>query len=540
MQVPGSFQPGDWLSVTARLDAPAPPAEPGAGDFGRRLYFQGIGATGFSYGRARPIPAPYPPGLWDRLSFGVESLRLRMTQRIQAALPDSKGGIAAALVTSARGTISAEDHAALRDAGLAHALSISGLHMAMVGGGIFWLLRAILAAFPAIVLRHPIKKWAAFAALAASAFYLVISGMEAAAVRAFVMLAVMMLAVLLDRPALTMRSLALAASILLILQPESIADAGFQMSFAAVAALIAVAEWDQRRERAVPHGFVYRHVRGIVLTSLVASLATSPFTLFHFGRAAHYAVLGNLLVMPVMGFWIMPLEALAVMLMPFGLDGLVLPLLGDGIALMVRIGAWVSGLPGAVSLLAAVPTSALVVISLGGLWMAIWQTRWRWFGLAPIAMGIVLALLTSRPDMLVAPDGRTVAVRGGDGLLHFVTKPANRFIARAWLERDGDGRDVKDAIGDPSIVCDGVGCVVKGRVLVAVSQKPEALADDCATAKVVVSAAAAPDCKGPAVVIDRDAAASGQGWRITLSPQPHAESVRSYRGARPWVVNLSE
>jgi competence protein ComEC len=548
--VAGDFHPGDWLSLTARLDAPAPPAEPGASDFGRHLYFESIGATGFAYGRARPIPPARPPGLWERASFAVEALRLRMTRRIQDALPASRGGIAAALVTGTRGTISEEDDAALRDAGLAHALSISGLHMAMVGGGIFWLLRAILAAFPSIVLRYPVKKWSAAVALGASAFYLVISGMEAAAVRAFVMLAVVMLAVLLDRPALTMRSLALAGSLLLILRPESIADAGFQMSFAAVAALIAVAEWDRKRERSAPHGFVYRHIRGIVLTSLVASLATAPFTLFHFGRAAHYAVLGNLLVMPVMGFWIMPLEALAVMLMPFGLERWVLPLLGEGIALMVRIGAWVSGLPGAVSLSSGVPLSALVLMTLGGLWIVIWQTRWRWWGVLPIALGVVFALLTSRPDMLVAPDGQTVAIRGSDGLLHFVRKPANRFVARAWLQRDGDGRDIQDAVGDPSIKCDGVGCVMKSMLglapyspspyLVAVSQKPEALADDCAMAKVVASTATALNCKGPAVVIDREAAMRGQGWRVTLGLKPHAESVRSYRGERPWVAKVFE
>jgi competence protein ComEC len=312
------------------------------------------------------------------------------------------------------------------------------------------------------------------------------------------------------------------------------------MSFAAVAALIAVAEWEQRRERSAPHGFVWRHLSAIVMTSLVASLATSPFTLFHFGRAAHYAVLGNLLVMPLMGFWIMPLAALAVMLMPFGLEKLVLPLLGEGIDLMVRMGAWVSGLPGAVSLSSGVPVAALVLMSLGGLWIVVWQTRWRWWGLAPVGLGVAAALATPRADMLVAPDGQTVAIRGGDGRLHFVTKPANRFVARAWLQRDGDGRDIKDAVGDPFIACDGIGCVVKGRVLVAVSRKPEALADDCVLAKVVVSTAAAPDCKGPAVVIDRDAAAKGQGWRVRLSDHPYTDSVRDYRGARPWVANSGE
>jgi len=350
------------------------------------------------------------------------------------------------------------------------------------------------------------------------------------------MLAMVMLAILLDRPAITMRSLALAAAILLLMRPESIFEPGFQMSFAAVAALVAVAEWETARERLQPRGMVYRYVHGIILTSLVGSLATMPFALFHFDRATHYAVLGNLIAMPVMGFWVMPAAALSVMLMPFGAEGPALAMLGEGIAVMTAMGRWVSNLPGAVSLAPAMPLSALVLISLGGLWALLWQKRWRWWCLVPLLIGCIWAYAAPRPDMLVAPDAQTVAIRSRDGLLHFVKKPKDRFIARDWLRRDGDGRDIADAVGDPSIKCDGVGCVMKGRIAVAVSQKPEALMEDCAMAKVVVSAAAALACKGPMVVIDREAAAKGQGWRVDLSPRPYAQSVRAQRGARPWVA----
>jgi len=529
------FHPGQWLSLTARLDAPPPPAEPGAGDLGRSLFFDSIGAVGFAYGKAHPVPPARPPNSWERLSLGLQDLRLTMTARIAAALPGSAGGIAAALVTGQRGGIGEEEEGALRDAGLAHVLAIAGLHMALVGGGIFWLVRAVLAAIPFIVLNYPIKKWAAGAALAASAFYLAISGAAPPAVRAFVMLAMVMLAILLDRPAITMRSLALAAAILLLMRPESIFEPGFQMSFAAVAALVAVAEWEVRRERIKPRGMLYRYVHGIVLTSLVGSLATMPFALFHFDRATHYAVLGNLIAMPVMGFWVMPAAALAVMLMPIGAEGPALAVLGKGIVVMTAMGRWVSNLPGAVSLAPAMPLAALVLISLGGLWAFLWQRSWRWWGLAPLLIGCVWAYASPRPDMLVAPDAQTVATRGSDGLLHFVRKPKDRFVAREWLRRDGDGRDVLDAIGDPSITCDGVGCVVKNKVLLAVSQKPEALMEDCAVAKVVVSAAAALACNGPAIVIDRDTAMTGQGWRVSLSPELYARSVRTERGARPWV-----
>ncbi len=458
-----------------------------------------------------------------------------MTQKIQAALPGSVGGIASALITGERGGISDEDEEALRDAGLAHVLAIAGLHMALMGGGIFWLLRAIFAAIPALALRYPFKKWAAAGALGASAFYLTISGAAPSAVRAFVVLAMVMVAILLDRPALSMRSLGLAAALLLILRPEAIIEPGFQMSFAAVAGLIAVAEWDMQRERTKPRGAVWRYIRGIVMTSLVGSLATTPFALFHFERATHYAVLGNPIAMPVMGLWVMPAAALSVALMPLGWEGFALHLLGQGISVMVALGRFVSGLPGAVSLAPAMPLPALLLISLGGLWLAIWRRAWRWFGLAPVALGAVLAWVQPLPDMLVAADAATIAIRGDDGRLAFVRKPRDKYAARDWLRRDGDDRDITDAVGLPGLKCDGLGCVaMKGKILIAASLRPEALAEDCARAAVVVSTAQAQDCKGPAVVIDQKTA--GEGWRITLSPVPAAVSVRSYRGERPWVT----
>ncbi len=535
----GDFRPGQWLSLTARLDTPPAPSEPGANDLGRSLFFQSIGAVGFAYGRAHGIVPATPVGIGQRLGAVVEDLRLVMTLRIQGALPGSTGGIASALVTGERGGISDEDEEALRDAGLAHVLAIAGLHMALVGGGIFWLLRAGLAAFPALALNYPIKKWAAVGALAAGTFYLVASGAAPSSVRAFVMLACVMVAVLLDRPALSMRSLALAAAILLVLRPEAIAEPGFQMSFAAVAGLVAVAEWEMRRERSRPRGALYRYAHGIVMTSLVGSLATLPFALFHFERATHYAVLGNLIAMPVMGFWVMPAAALSVALMPLGLESWPLHLLGQGIAVMVAMGRWVSGLPGAVSLAPAMPLSALILISLGGLWLFLWRTRWRWWGVVPIAAGAALAWFAPLPDMLVASDGATVALRGEDGRLHFLRKPRDKYVARDWLRRDGDVRDIADAVGLPGLKCDGLGCVANGRIVIAASLRPEAFLEDCIRAQVVISTATM-DCKGPALVIDGKAAASGQGWRITLSPTPSAISVRSYRGIRPWVVSNAE
>jgi competence protein ComEC len=399
---------------------------------------------------------------------------------------------------------------------------------------LFWIVRAVLAAFPPIALNYPIKKWAAGAALASAGFYLVISGASDSATRAFVMLAMMLLAVLLDRPSLSMRSLALAAAILLLLRPESIIQPGFQMSFAAVAGLIAVAEWEQARQRAAPRGPLYRYARGIVVTSLVGSLATMPFAMFTFGRATHYAVLGNRLAMPVMGFWVMPAAALSVIAMPFGLEAAPLHLLGTGLDVMLAMGRFVSGLPGAVTASRAFPISALVLISFGGLWIFLWRRAWRWLGLFPAAVGLAIGLAAQPPDILVASDARTVAVRGEDGALAFPRRAADSFTASRWLERDGDLRVPRQALGGGR--CDAWSCVVQTEEgLLALPLRPEAVADDCAHAAIVIAAVPMTDCVGPKLVLDAKTIAKGEGYAIT---DGKAQSVRKWRGIRPWSGQL--
>jgi competence protein ComEC len=428
-----------------------------------------------------------------------------------------------------RGGISEDDEAALRDAGLAHVLAIAGLHMALMGMGLFWIVRALLAASPRLALHYPIKKWAAAAALAGSVFYLVVSGAAAPAVRAFTMLAVGLVAMLFDRPALSMRALAIAAAILLLLRPESIAEPGFQMSFAAVAALVAAAEATRPSGRGI-----LGHLNAIFVTSAVASLATLPVSLFHFGRATHYAVLGNLLAMPVMGFVVMPLATLSVAAMPLGLEAGPLHLLGAGIRLMLALGRAVSGLPGAVTPVATMPVAALAAMALGGLWLAIWRKPKRWLGLIGIGAGIAVAMTAKAPDLLIAADARTVAVRGPDGRLHFPLRPADRYAARAWLRQDGEARDLRDAIGIGR--CDGLGCVVPTAMgPLVLARGPDGLHDDCARAAILVSAVAV-TCQGPRFVTDATRARRDQGYALWFAPSFRIESVRQWRGTRPWVA----
>ncbi len=540
--------PGQWVHVTAVLMPPPGPAAPGGYDFGRAAYYAGIGAVGYAYGKAKPIADMRPPNFEERIATSIQLLRWRITARIHAVLPNSTGGIAAALITGDRGAISDDDESALRDAGLAHVLAIAGLHMALVGLGLFWAVRALLAAIPAIALTQPIKKWAALAALGGAAFYLVVSGAATPATRAFIMLATMLTAILIDRPALSMRSIALAATIVLLLRPESLLEPGFQMSFAAVVGLIAVAEWElARRARAVDNtgrpafAEVRRYMRGIATTSFVGSLATAPYAVYHFDRATHYAVIGNLLAMPIMGFIAMPAAAVSVMAMPFGLEEWPLRVLGFGIETMLAVGRWVSNLPGAISIVPAWPVGAILLLSFGGLWMALWRRHWRWLGFVPAVAGIFLAILTRPPDLLVARDATTVAVRGADGTLRLVRPARDDYSADQWLKRDGDERDADAAVATrkDGVRCDAYGCITNGRdgTQIAITARAEALAEDCTRAAIVVSAVPTRrKCIGPRLVIDKFDISRAGGYAVWLGPELTVETVEGERGMRPWSL----
>ncbi|HSC19483.1 MAG TPA: ComEC/Rec2 family competence protein [Rhizomicrobium sp.] len=535
-----TLKPGDWIETRAVLMPPPAPAAPGDYDFGRAAYFRQIGAVGFTFGAPNVIGPARAASFAERLSLEVEHLRWRVSVRIHAVLPGSTGAIASALITGDRGGISDDDESALRDAGLAHVLAIAGLHMALVGLGLFWAVRALLALFPSIALTQPIKKWAALAALASATFYLVISGAATPATRAYIMLAAMLIAILFERPAISMRSLGLAATVILLLEPQTIIEPGFQMSFSAVVSLVAVAEWERTRHATstLPLPTVRRYLRGIATTSFVGSIATAPFAAFHFDRATHYAVLGNLLAMPVMGFITMPAAALALFLMPFGLDAIPLKVMGWGIEIMLAVGRWVSHLPGSISLVSAWPITVVVVLSLGGLWIALWRGRWRWLGLAPCAVAGALIWFAKPPDILVARDGLTVAVRGSDGALHFVRPPKDKYSAGQWLKRDGDSRTIEAALAKPAddIACDAYGCIARvNGISVAAVLKPEALTEDCAANAIVISAVPTrKQCDGPQLVIDRFDVARNGSTAVWLDDGIETQTAQEARGLRPW------
>jgi competence protein ComEC len=358
-------------------------------------------------------------------------------------LQGETGEIAVALITGARGGISEQLNQAMRDSGLAHILSISGLHMVIMAGTVFWLVRALLALVPMLALRFPIKKWAAAAALFAATFYLALSGAAVPTVRSWIMMSIVLIAVMLDRPALTMRNVALAALAILVVAPESLFDPSFEMSFAAVIALVALYEWLSERKRdglrdvsplwaALHRGFGL--FMGAALTTLVASIAIAPFAVYHFHRMTHYGLIANLIVAPLVSLAIMPMAVLSLIAMPFSLETWPLKAMGLGIDLMVDAGRWVASWPGAVSVFPAISGTALALMVLGGLWLCLWQTRARALGLVIAALGLAVAPASQRPDVLIDRDGATAALRSDSGNLVFppATAAGYSVITGSW------------------------------------------------------------------------------------------------------------
>ena len=538
---------GEAVIVRARLTPLPEPVEPGAFDFARKAWFAGLGGVGYSLGPPKSLadPPPLPANMW--LSAYIERLRRATSERIRAALPGETGGLATALITGERGAIKPATLDALRHAGLAHVLAISGMHMAMVAGALFWLLRAMFASVPKLALGYPIKKWAAAWAFLGAAFYLALSGAGIATQRAFIMIAIMFLAVLLDRAALTLRNVAIAAIVILLLYPESIVDVSFQMSFAAVVALVAVYEVVSARPRRVRPTNMWariastavRYVGAIALTTLVASIAVAPFAAFHFHKLAQFSLVANLLAMPIFGLLVMPMALACLLAMPFGLEAWPLALMGFGLNGVAAIATEISGWPGAVANVAQMPVLSLALLSLGGLWLCLWRRPIRSLGVAIAAMGLIVATVALRPDVLIGREGAQIAIRNASGSLKVSLEGRqDTFALERWLLADGDGRAPASAIAPGAFACDALACIaqVKGKT-VAIIRHPAALEEECATADVVISQVwLAGACPNAQVVVDRrDLWAEGSHAIYLDGQSMRAISAASLRGTRPWV-----
>jgi competence protein ComEC len=368
---------------------------------------------------------------------------MALSGHVQERLPGQVGAFAAAIMTGDRAGLSQDTLQAMRISNLAHLLAISGMHMGLLAGFVFAACRLGLAALPGIGLRWPIKKIAAGVAMLAGAGYLGLSGGNVATERAFVMVAVMLVAVMLDRRALSLRAVAVAAVIVLCLQPEALLGPGFQMSFAATVALVAVFGW--LRDAQMPLGPRWlRPVLAVVISSAVAGAATAPVAAAHFNQIAQYGLLANLMSVPLMGFLVMPAAVVAVLLLPFGLDWLPLWVMGQGLEWILGVATRVSSWEGARGLVVTPGPVVLPLIAFGALFLVLWQGRARLVGLVPVILGFWLWSGAERPTVLVSDSGGMVGVLTPEG--RALSKPrGGGFVALNWLENDGDAATQEDA-----------------------------------------------------------------------------------------------
>jgi len=538
--------PGDRVKARAVLLPPPAPSAPGGFDFQRLAWFQRLGAVGFTLGAPEVLPSE---GRRAGFALRLAGLRQRIDERVRAAVEGPAGAVAAALMTGRRGAIPPDVIDAMRDSGLAHLLAISGLHIGLLAGLIFFGVRAALALVPGLALRYPVKKWAAAAALAGAFAYLLISGATVPTQRAYLMIGLVLLAVLLDRTAMSMRLVGWAAAAILLLAPESLLGASFQLSFAAVVALIAGYEtmgWPLARWGRQEGGGWWRrpvvYLAGVAMTTLIAGSATGIFAIYHFNRFAIYGLAGNLMAVPLMALWIMPWGLVAFLLMPFGLESLALAPMGLGVEAMLSVARTVAGWQGSVALIPAMPTGALVLAVFGGLWLCLWRGRWRLIGTAGIAAALLTIPFVRPPGVLITGDARLIAVRTADGGYMLSSKRAGRFAAGRWLRRAGERQGLdwprEGASADGRLTCDAAGCLYRahGRVVALVSDE-RALAEDCAVADVVISTEPVrAGCRRPEIVVDRFDLWREGGHALWLGPDRlRVESVNGARGDRPWV-----
>jgi len=500
--------PGDTIRANMRF-APVPgPVLPGAYDGQFHSYFNGIGA----YGNVTSQFERISEGPADATRF-IELTRMTIGARIDAVLEGPAAAIGRAMVMGDQSGITDETRAVMAASGLAHVYSISGLHLSIVAGGVFFLLRWLLAAIPATGTRWPVKKVAALGGLAAAGFYLLLAGGagNVPALRSTLMLGLVFGAVLAGRRALTMRNVALAAIAIIIIDPASIFRPSFQLSFAAVVALIGIYEMP-RPVRDRQAGFLRRMGRTLwatALTSFIAGTATLLFSAYHFQQTAPLGVLGNVLALPVVSLIIMPFAVLSVLAMPFGVDAPFIRVMGWGIERMMDVAelvaAWSDGWIGNPLL-----TGWALLIGLAALGIFAFMTHWTRLVAPALVLPLVLVFgLDQRPDLLVADTTQAVALRTEKGLALVTGRPGS-FAVNAWAQHYQEPIAAKAETAQ----CDSIACIAgTGDFSISIIRNAAAFAEDCGRHDLIIARVRAPvTCRGSQIV-DGDALARlGVHW----------------------------
>jgi competence protein ComEC len=538
---PAGLGRGAEVRLRARLMPPPTAAVPGAYDYARQAWFDGIGATGRAFA---PIEVLRP-------GTGGSELRAKLSRHIAERLPGSEGGIAAALATGDVGAIDEADADAMRRAGLAHLLSVSGLHITAVVAATMMVVLRLLALSPWLALRVRLPLVAAGAAAAVAIGYTALTGWQVPTIRSCVAALLVLAALAMGREAVTLRLVAAGAVVVLLLRPEALAGPSFQLSFAAITAIVALHEHPRLRAWFGPQedqGWRRwgRGLLSLLATGLAVELALMPIAAWHFHRAGLYGALANIVAIPLTTFVVMPLEALALALDLLGLGGPVWWLTGHALGALLWLARAVAAAPGAVAALPAMPAGAFALMAAGGLWIALWRTRSRRVGVIPLAVGAGWALLTPAPDLLVTGDGRHLALRSDDGRLALLRERAGDYTRTMLAESGGVNGELPLIDDQKGARCSRDLCMAEvgaggrvWRVLATRSAYPvpwRELIQACGTADIVVSERWLPDgCTPRWLKLDRPTLARTGGVAISFK-RGRVETVRRAGDRHPWVV----
>jgi len=527
---------GDRVRMKAMLFPPPTPAIPGGYDFARAFYYDRLGAVGFS---------PYAPEIIEQAPASdfeawLSDLRLKLAERIGARMSPEAGPVASAMMVGEDSAVTDEVKDAMRDAGIYHVLSISGLHMAIAVGLVYMAVRLLLSLYMPLALRLPVKKIAASVGLLSAFIYLLLAGYPVPAIRSFIMVGCVLVAVLFDRRGISLYSLAWAASLILLFAPESLLGASFQLSFAATMAIIALYERYAKQLYTAGHG-VFRtfviYFFGIMATSLAATFATTPLVIYHFNRFTLWGVIANMLMVPLASFWIMPAAVLAFLAMPFGLEAGPLALLERGIVLMIEGAKWFATLPYANFSVPSPTFGGLLLVVYGGLWLCLWKTSWRVLGIPVMVIGMMTLFLYKPYDMLVSDDATRVMVRLANDEYLLVRGRKTSFDAEVWLR--AAGKESALTLNDTdAFTCDQERCVgdVHGRRVVVAKRKDTAETICKGEADIVVT----PDwlkgsCAAPLVLDGQILEEKGATGLRMLPNDIAVDTAMQHRGRRPWV-----
>lgn len=429
---------GDHIEGVAHILPPMLPAEIGAYDFSRAAWFMRLGAIGKLIELTEYKPATQTKGA----SEWLEGIRDKIETRVADILPESAAGIAIPLIIGEQGTVPPDLYQLYRRAGIVHVLSVSGFHLTLLAGLVFFLIRGLLTLFTKLEGRVNPKKISAFISLLIVGFYLLISGLQLPAIRSFLMISIVLIGVLFDRRAISLRSVMLAGVLILFFWPESLMSVSFQLSFMAVFALVSLYELLMKHlQRTELSRFmvykVFLLIVGMICVSVLASIATAPYAVYHFNQFVPYGVLGNLLTSLLFSFAIMPLLLAAVLLMPFGLDAKFLELSGWFLDQITDICRWIALLPHADITVQVFDDWGLILVSVGLLWLFLFSTWVRWLGILILLPAIFSFYTMEKPDVLVSEGGKVFAIRQADGTLKLSSAEANTFISDVWLRRNG-------------------------------------------------------------------------------------------------------